>query len=163
MVMDVWVAVVGLAGVLGAAIVSRWPAMTSDGRLRESIARDVALWSALPPGRGRDEFAEHIAERTQRLREKRTDEGDIGQRAWVASLSLLGVAYLLFAAGSSIGSNEDWVTTFAVPTLLFSFGLSAVGLAAASAVAAFVIWSLRALRSGRDWLKHRRSTADATE
>lgn len=161
--MDVWVAVVGLAGVLGAAIVSRWPAMTAEARLRESIARDAALWSNLPPGRGRDEFAEHIAERTQQLRAKRADEGDLGQRAWVASLSLLGIAYVLFATGSSIGSDESWITTFAVPTLLLSFGLAAVVLAAGFAVGAFVIWSVLGVRSGRAWLERRRSTAAATE
>lgn len=158
---DVWVAVVGLAGVIGAALVSRWPAMTAEGRLRESIARDAALWSTLPPGRGRDEFAQHIAERTQELRAKRADEGDVGQRAWVAATSLFGLAYLFLAGAASFGSDEDWISAFAVPTLLLSFGLAAVFLAVVATVSALVLWSISAVRSARRWWK-RRSEPDAS-
>lgn len=130
--------------------------MTVEGRLRESIARDAALWSTLPPGRGRDEFAEHIAERTQELRAKRAEEGDFGQRAWVAATSLFAVGYVFLAGAASFSPDEDWITAFAVPTLLLSFGLAAVFLAVVATVTALVLWCVTAVRSARRWWARRR-------
>lgn len=147
--MDVWVAVVGLAGVIGAAIVSRWPAMSAEGRLRESIARDAALWSNLPPGRGRDEFAEHIAERTQALQRKRTQEADLAERAFVGGTTMFGLAFVFLASASALQSDGDWVATVVLPLLLI-FGALAVLMAVVLAV-----WSVGF--EVRDWIRGRRA------
>lgn len=131
--------------------------------MRESIARDTALWANLPPGRGRDEFAEHIAERTQQLQAKRADEGDIPQRMWVAATSLLGLAYLLLAGASALSPERDWVTAFNLPTLLSSLGLAAAFLAVVALVAALGLWCVTAVRSVRRWRTKRRGLGTPAE
>lgn len=144
-------AVVGLAGVIGAAIVSRWPAMSAEGRLRESIARDAALWLNLPPGRGRDEFAEHIAERTQELQRKRTQEADLAERAFVGGTTMFGLAFVFLASASALQSDGDWIATVVVPLLLIFGGL---GFLMAVVLA---VWSV--CFEVRDWLRGRRARA----
>ncbi len=128
--MDVWVAVVGLVGVVGAAAISRWPALTSEGRLRESIARDVALWRELPQGSARDDFAVHIAERVQALQGKRGEESDKLQTAWAVATSVMAVAYVLILAASGIGGSPHWLDSVV-------FLLQIVGIA--TALGGFVI------------------------
>lgn len=130
--------------------------------MRESIARDAALWSNLPPGPGRDEFAEHIALRTQELQAKRTQAADLVQQTLVGATSMFGVAYVFIAGSTAFGGEKDVVAAFQLPTLLLSFGLAAVFIAVVLAICSTVLsvvgW-VRALARRRRAVRERRAAS----
>ncbi|WP_282946987.1 hypothetical protein [Cellulomonas endometrii] len=159
--MEIWVASLGLIGVVGTALISRWPALSGDGRLRDSIARDTALWEKLPPGKGRDDFADHIANRAKSLQERRTAERDRQQETWAAATTAMVIAYILLVAASAIEGSRVWLES--VVALLYVFGGVAAVVGVLLAIATVVppiwkalrvlwAWSERLLRFIGRWL-----------
>ena len=151
--MEIWVALLGLIGVVGTALISRWPALGRDGRLLDSITRDTALWEKLPPGKGRDDFAEHIAHRAKTLQERRTAERDRLQDAWAGATTAMVIAYVLLVAAAAIEGSPAWRD--AIVTLLYVFGIIAtlVGFILAIVAVAPPVWKV--VKAWVVWIRRR--------
>jgi hypothetical protein len=156
---DIWIAVIGLVGVLGAAALGRWPIPSADARRRQSVVDDVALLKELPAeSAARAEWSEHVDARLRELIETRKGAPDLTAFG-LGVLALLVGGWLVSLAGLALQGSTEWVSSIA--TMLVVIGTSAV--VAGSAVAA-IVWSVTAVRACQrawQWFKARRAAAPA--